>query len=63
MPSKLAIAIFTAASGDVVQRNGAIFPWLLIAYEALRETPPSTIRRWKQFAWTLPFFALWEFMP
>jgi hypothetical protein len=54
----LAIAIFTAALAMLSKETGAMFPWLLIAYEALRETPPGTARGWKQFVWTLPFFAV-----
>jgi tetratricopeptide (TPR) repeat protein len=58
-PRYLAIAIFTAALAMLSKETAAMYPWLLIAYEALRELPSgSTVRRWKQVAWTLPFFAV-----
>ena len=35
-----------------------MFPWLLVAYEALRETPSGELQSWKRFVPTLPFFAV-----
>ncbi len=54
----LAIAVFSAALAMLSKETGAMFPWILVAYEALRVTPPGAARRWKEFVWTLPFFAV-----
>lgn len=39
-----------------------MFPWILVAWEALRETPRETPqdmgRWWRRFVWTIPFFAV-----
>jgi hypothetical protein len=57
-PAYLVIAVFSAALAMLSKETGAMLPWILIAYEALREMPPGTARRWKQFVWTLPFFTV-----
>jgi tetratricopeptide (TPR) repeat protein len=59
-------ASIVAASLAMLSKETAVmFPWLLVAYEALREVPsatpqePSSTRRtWARFVWTLPFFAV-----
>ena len=44
------------------KETAVMFPWALVAYEALREIPsepaPGAEKRWKRFAWTLPYFAV-----
>ncbi|HEX4641918.1 MAG TPA: tetratricopeptide repeat protein [Candidatus Acidoferrales bacterium] len=57
-PGYLAIAVLAAALAMLSKETAAMYPWLLVVYEALRETPAGTTRRWKQLAWTLPFFAV-----
>jgi tetratricopeptide (TPR) repeat protein len=54
----LAIAVLTAALAMLSKETAAMFPWVLIAYEALREMPSGARRRWGQFAWTLPLFGV-----
>ena len=51
-------SLFAAALAMMSKETAVMFPWLLVAYEALRETPPGTKQSWKRFAWTLPFFAV-----
>jgi protein O-mannosyl-transferase len=51
-------AVVAAALAMLSKETGAMFPWALVAYEALREMPPGTRRNWKQFLWTLPFFGI-----
>jgi protein O-mannosyl-transferase len=57
-PAYLAAATLAAALAMLSKETGAMFPWMLVAYEALRELPSGARRRWTQFAWTLPFFAV-----
>jgi len=53
------IASVIAASLSMMSKETAVmFPWLLVAYEALREAPVGTQLGWKRFVWTLPFFAV-----
>jgi protein O-mannosyl-transferase len=54
----LAGAVFAAALAMFSKETGAMFPWLLVAYEALRDVPPGTRRNWKHWVWTLPFFGV-----
>lgn len=51
-------AVFAAALAMLSKETGAMLPWVLVAYEALRENPPGTARKWLKYAWTLPFFAV-----
>jgi tetratricopeptide (TPR) repeat protein len=51
-------SVVLAAMAMLSKESAVMFPWLLVAYEALRETPPGTEQNWKRFAWTLPFFAV-----
>ena len=46
-----ALAIFS-------KETAVMFPGMLVAYEALRQTPAEGERIWKQLVWTLPFFAV-----
>ena len=63
-PAYLVASIFTAALAMLSKETAAIFPWMLVAYEALRERPlgvnhPSGMNKWgKRYIWTLPFFAV-----
>jgi protein O-mannosyl-transferase len=60
-PAYLIISVFAAALAMLSKETAAIFPWLLVAYEALRERPPGVnhVNEWpKRFVWTLPFFAV-----
>ena len=54
----LAGAVFAAALAMFSKETGAMFPWLLVAYEALRDAPPGTRRNWRHWVWTLPFFGV-----
>jgi protein O-mannosyl-transferase len=57
-PAYLAGAVLTAGLAMLSKETAAMFPWVLVAYEALREKPPGEGRKWSRFAWTLPFFGL-----
>lgn len=57
-PVYLAVSVFVAALAMLSKESAAMFPWMLVAYEALRETQPGTERSCKRFLWTLPFFAV-----
>ena len=51
-------SVLAAALAMMSKETAVMLPWLLVAYEALRETPSGTQHRWKRFGWTLPFFAV-----
>jgi tetratricopeptide (TPR) repeat protein len=51
-------SVFAAALAMMSKETAVIFPWLLVAYEALREPRPGIKQDWKRFAWTVPFFAV-----
>jgi protein O-mannosyl-transferase len=51
-------SVLAAALAMLSKETAVIFPWLLVAYEALRETSPGTRQSWKRFCWTLPYFAV-----
>jgi tetratricopeptide (TPR) repeat protein len=52
-------SIFAAALAMLSKETAAMVPWLLVAYEAIRETLPGTPRQSRRrFAWTLPFFGV-----
>ena len=55
-------AILAAALAMLSKETAVMYPWLLVAYEALRETTPDpsvgAVQRWKGLVWTLPFFAV-----
>jgi tetratricopeptide (TPR) repeat protein len=57
-PGYLVAALFTAALAMLSKETAAMFPWILVAYEALRKIPPGRSRWWMRFVWTLPFFAV-----
>jgi protein O-mannosyl-transferase len=53
------IASISAASLAMLSKETAVmFPWMLVAYEGVREIPPGTRRGWTRYLWTLPFFAV-----
>jgi tetratricopeptide (TPR) repeat protein len=54
----LAGAVFAAALAMFSKETAAMFPWLLVAYEALRDVAPASRRNWRHWAWTLPFFGV-----
>jgi hypothetical protein len=54
----LAASVLAAALAMLSKETGAMLPWALVAYEALRERPPGTHRWGKRFVWTLPFFGV-----
>jgi hypothetical protein len=43
------ISIFAAAMAMLSKETAVMYPWLLVAYEAMRETAPETQRSWKRF--------------
>jgi protein O-mannosyl-transferase len=51
-------SVFAAALAMLSKETAMMLPWLVVAYEALREVPPGTQQSWKRFVWTLPFFAV-----
>lgn len=54
----LVAAVFAAALAMLSKETAAMLPWMLVAYEWLRENHASSEGRWSRFAWTLPFFAV-----
>ncbi len=54
----LIASVLAAALAMMSKETAAMFPWMLVAYEALREPPPGAPQNWKRFAWTLPYFAV-----
>jgi tetratricopeptide (TPR) repeat protein len=65
-PVYLVVSVVMAALAMMSKETAAMFPWVLVAYEALRQassgtstkSPSWAARLWNQFAWTLPFFAV-----
>jgi tetratricopeptide (TPR) repeat protein len=57
-PLYFAASVFAAALAMMSKETAVVFPWLLVAYEALRETAPGTRQSWKRYGWTLPYFAV-----
>jgi tetratricopeptide (TPR) repeat protein len=51
-------SVLAAALAMLSKETAVMFPWLLVAYEALRESPPGTLQSWKRYMWTLPYFAV-----
>jgi tetratricopeptide (TPR) repeat protein len=54
----LLVSLLSAVLAMLSKETGAMLPWLLVAYESLRTTPPSSSPRWKGLLWTLPYFAV-----
>jgi hypothetical protein len=55
------VSILAAALAMLSKETSAMFPWMLVAYEALREKTENvenTGQSWKRYAWTAPFFAI-----
>ena len=57
-PIYLIASVIAAALSMMSKETAVMLPWLLVAYEALREVPRGTQQGWKRFIWTLPFFAV-----
>lgn len=57
-PAYLIVSVLAAALAMLSKETAAMFPWMLVAYEALRETPSGPRWQWRRLIWTLPFFAL-----
>lgn len=57
-PAYFIASVLAAALAMMSKETAVMFPWLLVAYEAFRETPPGTEQGWKRFVWTLPYFAI-----
>ena len=53
----LVAAVLAAALAMFSKETAAMFPWMLVGYEALRSSPPSA-QPWKRFVWTVPFFGV-----
>jgi tetratricopeptide (TPR) repeat protein len=51
-------SIFAAALAMLSKESAVMYPWILVAYEALREAPPEARPGWRRFVWTLPFFGI-----
>jgi protein O-mannosyl-transferase len=54
----LTASVLTAALAMLSKETGAMLPFALVAYEALRERPPGPHRWGKRLVWTLPFFGV-----
>jgi Flp pilus assembly protein TadD len=52
------VSVIAAALAMMSKETAVMFPWLLVSYEALRESRPGLQPAWKRLAWTLPFFAV-----
>jgi hypothetical protein len=57
-PIYFVASVFAAAMAMMSKETAVMFPFLLVAYEALREAPSGWKQRGKGFLWTLPFFAV-----
>jgi protein O-mannosyl-transferase len=57
-PIYFVASVFAAAMAMMSKETAVMFPFLLVAYEALREAPSGWKQRRKGFLWTLPFFAV-----
>lgn len=57
-PVYLVASVLAAALAIMSKENAAMIPWMLVAYEALRETPAGAKRDWKRYLWTIPYFAV-----
>jgi protein O-mannosyl-transferase len=57
-PIYYAGSILAAVLAMLSKETAAMLPWLLVAYEAMRENPPGAPRNWRNLAWTLPFFGV-----
>ena len=57
-PAFLIASLFAASLAMLSKETAVMLPWILVAYEALRETPPGGTARWKGFIWTIPFFGI-----
>ena len=57
-PAYFIASVFAAALAMLSKETAVMLPWLLVAYEALREVPSGTPQRWKRYVWTLPFFGV-----
>ncbi len=57
-PVYFAASVIAAALAMLSKETAVMFPWMLVAYEALRETPDGERKNWKYYVWTLPFFAV-----
>lgn len=57
-PAYLVASVFAAALAMLSKESAVMVPWMFVAYEWVRETPPGAKRSWKRFLWTLPFFAV-----
>lgn len=51
-------SIFAACFAMLSKETAVMLPWMLVAYEAVREAPPGEEGDWKRFSWTLPYFAI-----
>jgi tetratricopeptide (TPR) repeat protein len=57
-PGYLILSVLAGALAMMSKETGAMLPWVLVAYEALRENPADAQDRWKRYVWTLPYFAV-----
>jgi tetratricopeptide (TPR) repeat protein len=57
-PGFLIVSLLAAALAMLSKETAVMFPWLLVAYEWLREPAAGERHGWKQFVWTVPFFAI-----
>jgi tetratricopeptide (TPR) repeat protein len=51
-------SVLAAALAMLSKETAVMFPWMLVAYEAVRETPPGEQQTWKRLLWTTPFFGV-----
>ena len=57
-PAYFLVSILAASLAMLSKETSAMFPWLLVAYEALCDDAEGTAKGLKKFVWTAPFFAI-----
>jgi tetratricopeptide (TPR) repeat protein len=69
-PVYLVLSVLASALAIFSKETGVMIPWMLVAYEALREAGPTLRKKregwgtpageqnWKRFVWTGPYFAV-----
>jgi tetratricopeptide (TPR) repeat protein len=51
-------SVLAAAMAMLSKETAVMFPWMLVAYEAVREIPRGAERNWRRLIWTTPYFAV-----
>jgi tetratricopeptide (TPR) repeat protein len=51
-------SVLAAVMAMLSKESAVMIPWMVVAYEAVREFPPGAERGWKRYLWTVPYFAV-----